>query len=115
MPEPGPKQTLSPAQGQRGAALPAWVDAVATINEYLDQADWRVNANANQGYSLGGMILNSSGKMVANYWLSQVYPPYLDADVRAALVPADCDAMDGAIMIARRNNDFHRKRGKFCG
>jgi glucosamine kinase len=34
--------------------------------------------------------------------LSQVYPPYLDADVRAALVPADCDAMDGAIMIARR-------------
>ena len=50
------------------------VDAVATITEYLDRSDWRVNANANQGYSLGGMMLNTSGKVVANYWLSQVYP-----------------------------------------
>jgi len=49
------------------------VDAVATITEYLDRSDWRVNANANQGYSLGGMILNTSGKVIANYWLSQIY------------------------------------------
>ncbi len=51
------------------------VDVGASVNEYLDRADWRVNANANQGYSLGGLILNSSGKMIANYWLSHVYPP----------------------------------------
>lgn len=51
------------------------VDVKSSINEYLDRADWRVNANANQGYSLGGLILNVSGKMVANYWLSHVYPP----------------------------------------
>ncbi|WP_211595289.1 ribonucleoside triphosphate reductase [Paracoccus litorisediminis] len=57
----------------------ALVDAIATISEYLEQTDWRVNANANQGYSLGGLILNSSGKMVANYWLSQVYPPEIGA------------------------------------
>mgnify|MGYP002869344368 CR=1 FL=1 len=50
------------------------VDVVSSINEYLDRLDWRVNANANQGYSLGGMILNISGKMVANYWLNRVYP-----------------------------------------
>ena len=50
------------------------VDVVSSINEYLDRLDWRVNANANQGYSLGGMILNISGKVVANYWLSHVYP-----------------------------------------
>ncbi|WP_423243325.1 ribonucleoside triphosphate reductase [Actinomyces lilanjuaniae] len=50
------------------------VDAVSTITEYLDRSDWRVNANANQGYSLGGMMLNTSGKVVANYWLSHVYP-----------------------------------------
>jgi len=50
------------------------VDAISTITEYLDRSDWRVNANANQGYSLGGMMLNTSGKVVANYWLSQVYP-----------------------------------------
>ncbi len=49
------------------------VDVSSSINEYLEKADWRVNANANQGYSLGGLILNSSGKMIANYWLSHVY------------------------------------------
>jgi ribonucleoside-triphosphate reductase len=51
------------------------VDVKTSINEYLEGADWRVNANANQGYSLGGLILNVSGKVVANYWLSHVYPP----------------------------------------
>lgn len=51
------------------------VDVAASINEYLDRSDWRVSANANQGYSLGGLILNTSGKMIANYWLSHVYPP----------------------------------------
>ena len=51
------------------------VDVASSINEYLDQQDWRVNANANQGYSLGGLILNVSGKVIANYWLSHVYPP----------------------------------------
>lgn len=50
------------------------VDALGTIDEYLSRADWRVHANANQGYSLGGMILNSSGKMIANYWLEKCYP-----------------------------------------
>jgi len=51
------------------------VDVAASVNEYLQREDWRVNANANQGYSLGGLILNTSGKMIANYWLSHVYPP----------------------------------------
>ncbi len=51
------------------------VDVAASVDEYLEQKDWRVNANANQGYSLGGLILNVSGKVVANYWLSHVYAP----------------------------------------
>ena len=46
-----------------------------TIDSYLQQRDWRVNANANQGYSVGGLILNTAGKMIANYWLDHVYPP----------------------------------------
>jgi len=50
------------------------VDVNKTITEYLNQSDWRVNENANQGYSLGGMILNTSGKITANYWLNYVYP-----------------------------------------
>lgn len=63
------------------------VDVASSVNEYLERADWRVNANANQGYSLGGLILNVSGKIIANYWLSHVYPQ--------------------AAGEAHRNGDFH--------
>lgn len=49
------------------------VPAVSAVDEYLEASDWRVNANANQGYSLGGLILNVSGKVTANYWLHRVY------------------------------------------
>lgn len=65
----------------------AVIDAVSSINEYLDRSDWRVNANANQGYSLGGLILNVSGKVVANYWLNHVYTP--------------------EIGLAHKNGDYH--------
>lgn len=61
------------------------VDVDKTIGEYLNQSDWRVNENANQGYSLGGMILNTSGKITANYWLNYVYPK----EVREAHVEGD--------------------------
>ena len=60
------------------------VDVASSVNEYLDRADWRVNANANQGYSLGGLILNTSGKVIANYWLSHVYPPEIGTAHREA-------------------------------
>jgi ribonucleoside-triphosphate reductase len=50
------------------------IEARETLEEYLSKSDWRVNANSNQGYSLGGMILNTSGKVTANYWLSYIYP-----------------------------------------
>ena len=54
---------------------PRSVSVAETIDEYLARADWRVNANANQGYSLGGMILHAAGKLIANYWLDEVYAP----------------------------------------
>ncbi len=41
--------------------------------------------------------------------LSYVYPPYLDADVRAALVAPEADAIDGAIMMARRAQGLPEK------
>ncbi len=56
------------------AAAPAAINVKSTIEEYLGHLDWRIKANANQGYSLGGMILNSAGKVTANYWLDHVYP-----------------------------------------
>ncbi len=79
---------VSPTRGQ--------VDVAASINEYLERRDWRVNANANQGYSLGGLILNVSGKVIANYWLDQVYPPEVGAAHReAALHIHDLDMLAG--------------------
>jgi anaerobic ribonucleoside-triphosphate reductase len=72
------------------------VDVEASINEYLSRQDWRVNANANQGYSLGGLILNVSGKVVANYWLNHVYPPELgEAHRDGSLHVHDLDMLAG--------------------
>lgn len=72
------------------------VDVASSINEYLDQLDWRVNANANQGYSLGGLILNTSGKVIANYWLSHVYPPAIgEAHRNADIHIHDLDMLAG--------------------
>ncbi|WP_028453569.1 ribonucleoside triphosphate reductase [Chitinilyticum aquatile] len=72
------------------------VDVESSINEYLDQSDWRVNANANQGWSLGGLILNTSGKVIANYWLNHVYPPEIGNAHRSGAVHIhDLDMLSG--------------------
>lgn len=72
------------------------VDVERSVNEYLSRQDWRVNANANQGYSLGGLILNVSGKVIANYWLSHVYPPEVgQAHREADLHIHDLDMLSG--------------------
>jgi len=72
------------------------VNVANSINDYLTRTDWRVNANANQDYSLGGLILNSAGKMIANYWLSHVYPPEIgEAHRDAALHIHDLDFLSG--------------------
>ncbi|OYV75050.1 MAG: ribonucleoside triphosphate reductase [Chromatiales bacterium 21-64-14] len=72
------------------------VDVESSIQEYLTRADWRVHANANQGYSLGGLILNVSGKVIANYWLSHVYPPEVgEAHRNADLHIHDLDMLSG--------------------
>ena len=72
------------------------VDVAASVNEYLDRLDWRVAANANQGYSLGGLILNVAGKVTANYWLSHVYPPEVgEAHRQADLHIHDLDMLAG--------------------
>jgi ribonucleoside-triphosphate reductase (formate) len=64
--------------------------AITTFDEYLSKADWRVQANANQGYSLGGLILNAAGKMTANYWLFRVY----DEEIRQAHMEGDMHIHD---------------------
>lgn len=72
------------------------VDVGQTIGEYLDKSDWRVNANSNQGFSLGGMILNMAGKVTANYWLSHVYPEEVgEAHRSGAIHIHDLDMFSG--------------------
>ncbi|ABF11998.1 ribonucleoside-triphosphate reductase (formate) [Cupriavidus metallidurans] len=80
-------------QNIRGATT---VDVESSINEYLDRKDWRIHANANQGYSLGGLILNVAGKVTANYWLSHVYAPEAGAAHREGdLHIHDLDMLSG--------------------
>lgn len=72
------------------------VEVGKAIGEYLQKLDWRVNANSNQGYSLGGMILNTAGKVIANYWLSHVYPQQIgDAHRNADVHIHDLDMFSG--------------------
>ena len=72
------------------------VDVNASVSEYLSRSDWRVNANANQGYSLGGLILNVAGKVTANYWLSHVYTPEIGEAHRSGdLHIHDLDMLSG--------------------
>ena len=46
-----------------------------TIDEFISKSDWRINANANTGYSNAALVNNTAGKIVANYWLNKVYSP----------------------------------------
>ena len=72
------------------------IDPGSTIDEYLDRADWRINANANQDFSLGGMMLNTSGKVVANYWLDHVFVPEAGAAHRQGAIHIhDLDMLAG--------------------
>ncbi|MBR1944090.1 MAG: ribonucleoside triphosphate reductase [Alphaproteobacteria bacterium] len=72
------------------------INAGYAVREYIDNIDWRVHANANLGYSLGGLILNLSGKVIANYWLNNVYHPKVSAaHVEGFLHIHDLDMLSG--------------------
>ena len=38
-----------------------YVDSSQTIAEYIEQTDWRINANANTSYSNAGLVNNVAG------------------------------------------------------
>ncbi len=63
------------------------LDFKETINSYIKEEDWRVKENSTVTYSVGGLILHNSGKVTANYWLSEIY--------------------DEEIANAHRNADLH--------
>ncbi len=63
------------------------LDYKQVVNSYINVTDWRVKENSTVTYSVGGLILNNSGAITANYWLSEVY--------------------DEEIAKAHHNCDFH--------
>ena len=63
------------------------LDYKEIVDSYVKVTDWRVKENSTVTYSVGGLILNNSGAITANYWLSEVY--------------------DDEIAAAHRNADIH--------
>ncbi|MCL2213523.1 MAG: ribonucleoside triphosphate reductase [Oscillospiraceae bacterium] len=57
------------------------------VSDYVDAIDWRVKENSTVTYSVGGLILSTSGAVTSSYWLSEVY--------------------DSEIANAHRNVDIH--------
>ena len=52
-------------------------EAIDSIDSYLTQEDWRVNENANMGYSLQGLNNHIASNVTSNYWLNKIYPHYI--------------------------------------
>ncbi|MDA3051849.1 ribonucleoside triphosphate reductase [Campylobacter sp. JMF_01 NE2] len=50
-----------------------YINCTQTVNEYIGKSDWRILANSNTSYSNAGLINNTAGKVIANYWLDKVY------------------------------------------
>jgi len=50
-----------------------YINSTQTIKEYIDKTDWRINANSNTGYSNAGLVNNTAGKVIANFWLDAIY------------------------------------------
>ena len=46
-----------------------------SIDEFISGHDWRINENANAGYSKASLVNNLAGKVAANYWLDKIYTP----------------------------------------
>ena len=49
------------------------LDYKELVDSYVKATDWRVKENSTVTYSVGGLILNNSGAITANYWLSEIY------------------------------------------
>jgi len=50
-----------------------YINSTQTIEEYINKSDWRIKANSNTGYSNAGLVNNTAGKVIANYWLDKIY------------------------------------------
>lgn len=58
---------------------------ISLIDEYLERKDWRVQENANIGYSLQGVNMYITEKIASSYWLQKLYA----SDVSRAHIDGD--------------------------
>ena len=94
-----------------------YINSTQTIEEYIGQTDWRINANANTAYSNSGLVNNVAGKVIANYWLDKVYSPEEGATHRNGDVHIhDLDCLTGYCagwsLRALLNDGFNGVRGR---
>lgn len=51
------------------------IDVEETIDGYLGRTDWRVKENSNEQFSFSGLLLYTSGRLLANHNLNHMYTP----------------------------------------
>ncbi|MBP5485852.1 MAG: ribonucleoside triphosphate reductase [Alphaproteobacteria bacterium] len=61
------------------------IDAIKIIESYVDGSNWKIKENANIGYSIGGLILRTSERVVEEYWLNTYPAEIADAHRSAAI------------------------------
>ena len=47
---------------------------ISIVDDYLEEMDWRVRENSNMTYSLQGLNVHITQRVVSNYWLNSIYP-----------------------------------------
>ncbi|MFP4116002.1 MAG: ribonucleoside triphosphate reductase [Candidatus Aenigmatarchaeota archaeon] len=48
---------------------------VSLVENYIKENDWRVKENSNMSYSLQGLNVHVTDKIIRKYWLQKIYPP----------------------------------------
>lgn len=66
------------------------LDYKEVVDSYVKVEDWHVKENSTVTYSVGGLILNNSGAVTTNYWLSEIY----DQEIAEAYHNADIHIHD---------------------
>lgn len=94
-----------------------YINSTQSVEEYIHKSDWRVNANANTGYSNAGLVNNLAGKVIANFWLDKVYSPHEGAAHRNGDIHIhDLDCLTGYCagwsLRALLNEGFNGVRGR---
>ncbi|MCQ2599059.1 MAG: ribonucleoside triphosphate reductase [Alphaproteobacteria bacterium] len=63
----------------------SYIDAVDVIDSYVGGSNWRIKENANISYSIGGLILRTSERVTAEYWLNLFPHEIAEAHKSAAI------------------------------